>query len=239
MSSKKAGIITSGFGNGCLLVTQGYGTSFLALTAALFETLILSTDFLSKWDALKLYVEEVHTSETFGTQLDARRIVFETISILTSLSLESVIIRNFEEYLLLLSFTNLWGWKLFLTESLRLGSVTKSFFKGIEEIVSRLIPRERFPLKISISVFGDLFSKISEKAEIEGFPFKKISLPIYLIGNPVSKISKTLLVLGSSSVPSNLHIIMLGTVIHKLELLMECRGIKDFKRIIWEILEEE
>ena len=224
MSSLKAGIVTSGFGDGSLLLTQGYGSSFLSLTISLLETLVFSKDLPSKWIALEKYLEDIRTSETFATKLDARRAYEETIYLTSTAS-------------------RLWNNTISLLEDLVFTGSAKSLLKvlekKIEEIVSRLIPSQRFLFKVSIPVFGNLFSRISRRIEVRGSTFKRLSLPFKLEGNPISKFSMTLVVLGSSSIPINHRMIMLGTSIHKFELLTKCKGIKDFKKILWEILDEE
>ena len=126
------------------------------------------------------------------------------------------------------------------------GIVTQGYFSWIKEVIKkvtqlirRFIPRERRPFASKIAVKGFPIVSFSKGISIEGnpFSFKKVSLPAR--GSLVDSFSASIKTVGTLSISVQDTLSIQGSSVLKYFEKLHCEGEKDFKKIIWEILEDE
>jgi len=123
----------------------------------------------------------------------------------------------------------------------------------IIKVVRRLIPRERrkiirripvdgspfLPIEIPVMVIGNPFEFKDLELPILGNPVIPFSLPAPILGSPIHQVQKDISLTGNLGNFVTSHLEILGAPSSRFELQLPCRGEKDFKKMLWEVLEGE
>jgi len=132
----------------------------------------------------------------------------------------------------------------------------RRIIEEIERVIRsaiRFIPIGRKRFRAKISVYGDLSTPYHITRPVTGDFLLGTKISIFARGYPFMRVRGKLSVTGDLSVPSRLLLPLSGDLITKFRLTREVlgnlvistkekitvKGKKDFKKIIWTILEEE
>jgi len=136
------------------------------------------------------------------------------------------------------------------------GLITKGFgwLRKLIKIIKRvLIPEKRKRIKKRLRVLGNTLHSFKEKVLVAGNPevefrkrlrvsgtkYSSFSSSYSVKGNPSVSFKTVSRIKGSISKPINLHTRILGNLSKPVKVELSCKGKKDFRQILWEILEDE
>jgi len=123
----------------------------------------------------------------------------------------------------------------------------------VKKVVKRFIPIKRKKVIQTIAVVGYPTFSVQGSILITGNPFERKELVLPALGSPsvpivvkspvegspFSNIQEIYKVQGNLSESVSTSLQLLGTTSTSFELKLSCEGEKDFKKVLWEILEDE
>jgi hypothetical protein len=115
----------------------------------------------------------------------------------------------------------------------------KEVVQKVLQAVKRFIPTERKPFKVRIGIRGSPVFSFSRDIRAMGDTAhsKKISLPVS--GSFIDSFVTSISTVGNLSISVQDTLSIQGSSVLKYYEKLHCEGKKDFKKIIWTILEDE
>ena len=210
-----SGIITQGYGPNQRIILEGYGQSLAYLTIKLYQTLLFSQSFATRWNALRTFRENIYHADGLIKRTEFRLLesmVFTQVVTTFKTIVEAVaeVVRRFIPI----------GRAPFKVKIPIRGTTLRPF-------------RGRVPM------YGDLFYPKQLGVDVKGsliFPFHRT---ISLYGDKSFPFVYSPSIQGSPVHPSLLRTKMYGDLSASLKEKTKVKGEKDFIEIIKEILEEE
>jgi len=129
----------------------------------------------------------------------------------------------------------------------------KKIIKKIIEVVKRFIPKRRKAVLFQVQVVGSPFTPLQLPVHVTGNPFERketstpvrgdLVVPVQIktptIGTPFKSTAEKYQITGDVVNKISKSIPISGSLVSPFKLSVECEGKKDFKKMLWEILEDE